>query len=144
MRYIPITQADKAAMLRDIGVSSTEELFAANIPADVRLTRPLNLPPALTEMEILSHVRELTRENANLEEYKVPTVADVPPITFAAVDVADPGSNSLGVKGIGEPPVVPTAPAIANAIFDAAGIRIRHAPLSRRRVLAALEATKET
>jgi CO/xanthine dehydrogenase Mo-binding subunit len=82
--------------------------------------------------------------NANLEEYKVPTVADVPPITFAAVDVADPGSNSLGVKGIGEPPVVPTAPAIANAIFDAAGIRIRHAPLSRRRVLAALEATKET
>ncbi len=77
--------------------------------------------------------------NANLEEYKVPTVADVPPITFAAVDVADPGSNSLGVKGIGEPPLIPTAPAIANAVFDAAGIRIRHAPLSRRRVLAALE-----
>jgi glycine dehydrogenase subunit 1 len=69
MRYIPITQADKAAMLRDIGVSSTEELFAANIPADVRLTRPLNLPAALTEMEILAHVNELTKQNANLEEY---------------------------------------------------------------------------
>ncbi|HYF78136.1 MAG TPA: aminomethyl-transferring glycine dehydrogenase subunit GcvPA [Symbiobacteriaceae bacterium] len=69
MRYIPITQADKAAMLRDIGVNSTEELFAANIPADVRLQRPLNLPPALTEMEILSHVRDLTSSNANLQEY---------------------------------------------------------------------------
>jgi glycine dehydrogenase subunit 1 len=69
MRYIPITQADKAAMLRDIGVNSTEELFAANIPADVRLTRPLNLPPAITEMEILSHVRELTKDNANLQDY---------------------------------------------------------------------------
>ncbi|MFZ5814769.1 MAG: aminomethyl-transferring glycine dehydrogenase subunit GcvPA [Bacillota bacterium] len=69
MRYIPITQADKEAMLRDIGVSSTEELFAANIPATVRLNRPLNLPPALTEMEILSHIRELTAENVNLAEY---------------------------------------------------------------------------
>lgn len=69
MRYIPITQADKAAMLRDIGVGSTEELFAANIPADVRLNRPLNLPPALTEMEILAHLGELTSENLNLSEY---------------------------------------------------------------------------
>ncbi|HYG60030.1 MAG TPA: aminomethyl-transferring glycine dehydrogenase subunit GcvPA, partial [Symbiobacteriaceae bacterium] len=69
MRYIPITQADKEAMLRDIGVTSTEELFAANIPADVRLNRPLNLPPALTEMEILAHVRELTQANVNLQDY---------------------------------------------------------------------------
>jgi glycine dehydrogenase subunit 1 len=69
MRYIPITAADKAAMLRDIGVGSTEELFAANIPADVRLARPLNLPAPLTEMEILAHVRELTKENINLQDY---------------------------------------------------------------------------
>lgn len=69
MRYIPITQADKAAMLRDIGVSSTEELFAANIPAGLRLNRPLNLPEPLTEMEILSHVRELVGKNANAAEY---------------------------------------------------------------------------
>jgi glycine dehydrogenase subunit 1 len=69
MRYIPITQADKEAMLRDIGVASTEELFAANIPADVRLNRPLNLPPALTEMEILAHVQALTKENVNVADY---------------------------------------------------------------------------
>jgi len=69
MRYIPITQADKAAMLRDIGVGSTEELFAANIPGDVRLNRPLDLPPALTEMEILAHVSGLTRENVNVADY---------------------------------------------------------------------------
>lgn len=69
MRYIPITQGDKEAMLRDIGVSSTEELFAANIPQDVRLDRPLNLPAPLTEMEILTHVRELTQGNLNLQDY---------------------------------------------------------------------------
>ncbi|HEY3369014.1 MAG TPA: aminomethyl-transferring glycine dehydrogenase subunit GcvPA [Symbiobacteriaceae bacterium] len=69
MRYIPITQADKAAMLRDIGVSSTQELFAANIPADVRLNRPLNLPPALSEMEILATMSDLTRQNVTLADY---------------------------------------------------------------------------
>jgi glycine dehydrogenase subunit 1 len=65
MRYIPITLAERAAMLRDIGVGSTEELFAANIPANVRLNRPLDLPPALTEMEILAHVHALTGDNVN-------------------------------------------------------------------------------
>jgi CO/xanthine dehydrogenase Mo-binding subunit len=76
--------------------------------------------------------------NANLEEYKVPTIADVPPIVHAQVNVPDPEANPTGAKGIGEPPLVPTAPAIANAVFDAVGVRIRHAPLSRRRLVAAL------
>jgi xanthine dehydrogenase YagR molybdenum-binding subunit len=79
--------------------------------------------------------------NANLEEYKVPTVADIPPITHAQVNLVDPAANAIGAKGIGEPPIVPTAPAIANAIFDAVGLRIRHAPLTRARLVAALSAT---
>ncbi|CAA9576709.1 MAG: Xanthine dehydrogenase, molybdenum binding subunit [uncultured Thermomicrobiales bacterium] len=78
--------------------------------------------------------------NANLEEYKVPTVADVPPVEHARVGVPDPEANPTGAKGIGEPPLIPTAPAIANAIFDATGVRIRHAPLSRQKLVAALQA----
>jgi CO/xanthine dehydrogenase Mo-binding subunit len=81
--------------------------------------------------------------NANLEEYKVPTVADVPPIVHAPVDLPDPEANPTGAKGIGEPPLVPTAPAIANAVFDAVGVRIRHAPLARHRVLEALTAQRQ-
>jgi len=76
--------------------------------------------------------------NANLEEYKVPTVADIPAIVHAQVNLPDPEANPTGAKGIGEPPLVPTAPAIANAVFDAVGIRLRHLPLSRPRLLAAL------
>jgi xanthine dehydrogenase YagR molybdenum-binding subunit len=76
--------------------------------------------------------------NANLEEYKVPTVADIPAIVHARVDLPDPEANPTGAKGIGEPPLVPTAPAIANAVFDAVGVRIRHTPLSRHRLLEAL------
>ncbi|MEA2511328.1 MAG: xanthine dehydrogenase molybdenum-binding subunit, partial [Thermomicrobiales bacterium] len=78
--------------------------------------------------------------NANLEEYKVPTVADVPPIEHAEVNVPDPEANPTGAKGIGEPPLVPTAPAIANAIFDAIGVRAYDLPLSRHRIFELLAA----
>ena len=92
---------------------------------------------ALTEERVVD-ARSGVVLNANLEEYKVPTVADVPEIVHARVGRPDPEANPTGAKGIGEPPLVPTAPAIANAVFDAVGVRIRHAPLSRDKLLAAL------
>jgi xanthine dehydrogenase YagR molybdenum-binding subunit len=92
---------------------------------------------ALIEERVVDHRLGVVL-NANLEEYKVPTVADIPSIEHAAVDVPDVEANSTGAKGIGEPPLVPTAPAIANAVFDAIGVRFREFPLSRRRVLDAL------
>jgi CO/xanthine dehydrogenase Mo-binding subunit len=73
--------------------------------------------------------------NADLEEYKVPTVGDVPEIIDATASMPDERANPLGAKGVGEPPVIPTAPAIANAVFDATGIRIRDLPLLRERLL---------
>jgi xanthine dehydrogenase YagR molybdenum-binding subunit len=76
--------------------------------------------------------------NANLEEYKVPTVADIPPILHVPVNIPDLKANPTGAKGVGEPPLIPTAPAIANAIFDAVGVRITDGPISRHRLLAAL------
>jgi CO/xanthine dehydrogenase Mo-binding subunit len=77
--------------------------------------------------------------NANLENYKVPTVKDVPAkITVKFVDRPDRRANNLGVKGLGEPPIIPTAAAIANAVANATGARVRHAPLTRARVLEAL------
>lgn len=92
---------------------------------------------ALTEEQVLdSRIGMIL--NANLEEYKVPTVADIPPITHAAVDLPDLNANPLGSKGIGEPPLIPTAPAIANAIYDAIGVRLCEAPITRRRLLNAI------
>jgi CO/xanthine dehydrogenase Mo-binding subunit len=92
---------------------------------------------ALTEERVVDAASGVVL-NANLEEYKVPTVVDVPPIVHAPVDLPDPEANPTGAKGIGEPPLVPTAPAIANAVCDAVGVRLRHAPLSRHRLLEAL------
>ncbi|MBV9358722.1 MAG: xanthine dehydrogenase family protein molybdopterin-binding subunit [Chloroflexi bacterium] len=78
--------------------------------------------------------------NPNLEHYEVPTVLDIPLIEHAAHDVPDTEANPTGAKGIGEPPLIPTAPAIANAIFDAVGVRVREAPITRQRLLEALRA----
>jgi CO/xanthine dehydrogenase Mo-binding subunit len=92
---------------------------------------------ALTEERVVDVRRGLVL-NANLEEYKVPTIRDIPKIVHAALDEADTEANPTGAKGIGEPPLIPTAPAIANAIYDAVGIRLRTTPLSRRALLEAL------
>lgn len=93
---------------------------------------------ALSEERVIDTRRGLVL-NANLEEYKVPTVADIPLMHYAGIDLPDTQANSTGAKGIGEPPLIPTAPAIANALFDAIGLRLRHGPLTRRRIITARE-----
>ena len=77
--------------------------------------------------------------NANYLDYKMPTVKDVPPMEAVIVET-DELDGPFGAKGIGEPGLVPTAPAIANAIYDAVGVRIRDLPITPDKVLAALKA----
>jgi xanthine dehydrogenase YagR molybdenum-binding subunit len=98
---------------------------------------------AVTEERIVDH-RLGHVMNANLEEYHVPTIADIPVIENLHIDVADTNANSTGVKGVGEPPLVPTAPAIANAIFDAVGVRLTTNPFTKERVLEALMAERRS
>ena len=77
--------------------------------------------------------------NGNLEGYKIPTVRDVPKITVRFIDDPDTKANNLGAKGLGEPPIIPLPAAVANAVANAIGVRIRTAPITRQRVLEALE-----
>jgi xanthine dehydrogenase YagR molybdenum-binding subunit len=76
--------------------------------------------------------------NATLDDYKLPTIADVPEIVVDFPDVHDPNLPNLGSKGLGEPPIVPTAAAIANAFTHATGRRPTALPLTRARVLETL------
>ena len=77
--------------------------------------------------------------NAGLEDYKVPTIADLPEVVCEFVGEPDP-HLTMGVKGLGEPPVIPTPAAIGNALAHALGVRLREAPYTPRRVLEALGA----
>ena len=77
--------------------------------------------------------------NRTLDAYKLPTIADVPEIVTDLVDIPDPHLTNLGSKGLGEPPIIPTAAAIANAIRDATGADVRSLPISREEMLRALQ-----
>ncbi|MHB8838045.1 MAG: xanthine dehydrogenase family protein molybdopterin-binding subunit [Gemmatimonadaceae bacterium] len=76
--------------------------------------------------------------NANLHDYKVPTMADIPAIDASFLAGADPAANHVGARGIAEPPIIPTAPAIAAAVADALGVEVCSLPLTPWRVLGAL------
>jgi len=78
-----------------------------------------------------------------LDAYKLPTIADVPEIVTDLVDEPDEHLTNLGSKGLGEPPIVPVAAAIANAIRDATGADVRSLPITREEMLRALREAEE-
>ena len=75
--------------------------------------------------------------NSSFLDYRMPTSLDLPMIDTVIVEVANPG-HPYGVRGVGEMPIVPPMAAIANAIYDAVGIRLRTLPMSPGKVLEAL------
>ncbi len=76
--------------------------------------------------------------NPQLANYIVPTTLDVPEIESKIVEIPEP-KGPYGAKGIGEPSLLPTAPAIVNAIYDAVGVRIRDLPATPEKVLKELK-----
>jgi xanthine dehydrogenase molybdenum-binding subunit len=75
--------------------------------------------------------------NADFMDFRMPTALDHPKFEVVLIEEQlDPGP--FGAKGVGEPPLIPTAPAIANAIFDAVGVRLRRLPMTPERVFRGL------
>ena len=78
----------------------------------------------------------------NLHDYLIPTIGDVPPIETIVVEVPDP-EGPFGAKGLGEHVLIPTAPAILNAIRHATGVLVTRLPATPARVLAAIRARED-
>jgi xanthine dehydrogenase molybdenum-binding subunit len=76
--------------------------------------------------------------NPNFQDYRIFYINDVPPIKSVMVESIDP-DGPYGAKGLGEPGLVPTAAAIANAIYDAVGVRIKSLPITAEKILRALK-----
>jgi CO/xanthine dehydrogenase Mo-binding subunit len=85
-------------------------------------------------------VEEGRVQNLSFGDYKLPTTMDLPELRTALVESPDSGVGPYNIKGIGEPPIGPVAPAIANAIEDAIGVRIRDLPITSEKVYEALKA----
>src|SRR5688500_15709873 len=71
-------------------------------------------------------------------DYKSPTTLEMPPVETILVETLDP-EGPYGAKEVGQGPLLPVIPAVANALFDALGVRIDEVPITPDKVLAALE-----
>ncbi len=94
----------------------------------------MGLGYALTEELLIENGRI---RNPTFLDYRVPTPMDMPPIESIIVETDDP-DGPFGAKGVGEMGITPTAAAIANAVYDAIGVRINSLPITPEKVLRAL------
>ena len=90
---------------------------------------------ALNEEYFFNHKGEIA--NASFLDYRMPTSLDLPMIDTVIVEVANPG-HPYGARGVGEMPIVPPMAALANAIHDAIGVRVRVLPMSPGNILKAI------
>ena len=94
---------------------------------------------ALSEKMVIDQGKVL---NTTLAEYRVPTALDLPQIhTLLIEQPSDRGP--FGVKGVGEPPTIPTAAAIANAIYNATGVRVHHLPITPEALYQAIKSSRQ-
>ena len=77
--------------------------------------------------------------NAGFVDYKMPLSLDMPPIRTILLETAPDPGGPFGAKGVGEDPIIAIGPAIANAVYDAIGVRFRHYPITPEQVLAGLK-----
>ncbi|MCI4320038.1 MAG: xanthine dehydrogenase family protein molybdopterin-binding subunit [Thermoplasmata archaeon] len=122
----------RSAALPDVG----SVLDSAMVRGQVEGGVVMGLGAALTEEMLWGPDGHLL--NAGLLDYRLPTLGDVPPIELDVVE-GFPGAGPFGMKGLGEPPIIPVAAAVANAVADATGARVTELPLTAERVARALK-----
>ncbi|MCI4345841.1 MAG: xanthine dehydrogenase family protein molybdopterin-binding subunit [Thermoplasmata archaeon] len=120
------------AAIADAGHVVDAPTYRAQVEGGVAM----GLGEALTEETLWSAEAELM--NPGLLDYRVPTLLEIPPIEVEVIE-GFPGAGPGGTKGGGEPPIIPVPAAVANAVADASGARVRELPLTPERVARALK-----
>lgn len=128
-------EVQRIVAVHDVGRAINPQLVEGQIEGGV----VQGLGMALMEEVVRREGRLL---NANFTDYILPTVMDVPPIVPVILENPDP-AGPFGARGVGEPPLIGTPPAILGAIHDAIGIQIRQTPATAERVWKALQANQK-
>lgn len=115
-------------------------VFPAGVEGQIQGGVAMGLGYALSEEVIFSEGRPL---NDSFLDYRIPTMEDVPDIIPIIVEKEN-ARIPEDIRGIGEPPTIPTAAAVANAVYDAVGIRLKHLPLTPERVFRGLDSDGRT
>ena len=140
-----ITQAAHVKVDRDTGVVRVLKVAAAHdcgvilnrIGADGQVTGGVVMGVGLAISEGTQLDGDGRQRNPHLLDYKLITASDAPEIEVDWVQIPATGAGPRGSKGVGEPPQVPTAGAIANAIAKVLGTQVRHLPMTPERVWSA-------
>ncbi len=91
---------------------------------------------AMTEARVMDRDQTGKMVNKNWHDYKLPTALDVPAeMVSIPIELPDSEANTTGAKGLGEPVTIPTAAAIANAVYNATGVRVTESPISPQRLI---------
>ncbi len=124
------------------------EVLRVSAAHDVgRVINPLNceqqLEGAIVTGVGLALMEEMVMENGNavnrnFRDYRIPTSLDAPEVIPLFVEAAH-RDGPYGAKGVGEPALAPTAPAIGNAVYDAIGVRVKDLPVTPEKILKALK-----
>jgi 4-hydroxybenzoyl-CoA reductase subunit alpha len=122
---------ERVWIAHDIGRAINETLVIGQIEGSVYMA----LGEALMEEQTF---RKGLHKIPSMLEYKSPTFLEMPPVETILVNTDDP-EGPFGAKEAGQGPLLPVIPALANAVYDAVGVRIDEIPVSPDKVLAALE-----
>ncbi|MCO1602367.1 xanthine dehydrogenase family protein molybdopterin-binding subunit [Desulfosporosinus nitroreducens] len=147
--YAFATQVAEVEVDTETGIVEVKQIVAAhdvgtainpqNVEGQIEGGCAMGIGYALLEEVIL---KDGEIQNPGMSTYLIPTSLDVPEIHTIIIEESEI-SGPYGAKGVGEPALVPTAAAIANAVADALGIRIYDLPLTPERVVAALKSAQE-
>jgi CO/xanthine dehydrogenase Mo-binding subunit len=102
----------------------------------------MGLGEALMEEMVYRANRNVVHKFPSLLEYKSPTTHEMCDVKTYLIEDADP-NGPFGAKEVGQGPLLPVMPAIANAVFDAVGVRVDEVPITPEKVLAALRAKSQ-
>jgi CO/xanthine dehydrogenase Mo-binding subunit len=130
-RETGILRIDKVWIAHDVGKSINPLLVIGQVEGSVYM----GLGEALMEEQAF---RKGRHKIPSLLDYKSPTTLEMPPVESILVETLDP-EGPYGAKECGQGPLLPVIPAVANALFDALGVRIDEVPITPEKVLAALE-----
>ncbi len=127
-------------MAHDVGKCINPALVMGQIEGSVYM----GLGEAMMEEQVFRRLPKrlsnaLVHKHPSLLEYKSPTFEDMPAVTSYIIEDPDP-NGPFGAKEVGQGPLLPMMPAVANSIFDAVGVRVDQVPIHPHMVLAALEA----
>jgi len=143
--YTFVTQVVDVEVDTDTGIVQVLKIYTSadigkainpqNVEGQIEGGTVQGIGMALMEEQV---IKEGITLNPDLTGYLIPTSIDTPHFTTQLVENED-SEGPYGAKGIGEPATIATAPAIANAIYDAIGVRIYHLPITPEKILRALK-----